>query len=353
MNKNYLLFLFGILFFWSCDTLPEGTTSADSIKSNSSKKLKALIIDGENNHGIWPKTTMMMKDYLEQTNLFEVDINRTAYLWQGPHFDESIGLKDIKELLTMYPLTDNKSTSVEEPKADPDFSPDFKKYDVVISNMGWKSSNWSAATKSNFEKYMAEGGGLVVIHAANNAWADWEEFNKMIGVGGWGGRDVGSGSFIFYDDKNALQKKEVNESCGSHGPQMEFVMQTRAMNHPIMNGLPTMWLHAKDELYDRMCGPAENMTVLATAYSDVEENGPPWNKKVKGSGRHEPILSTINYREGRIFHTTMGHMDYSMECVGFITTFQRGAEWAASGQVSQAVPDDFPKEDATSSRKWK
>ena len=49
----------------------------------------------------------------------------------------------------------------------------------------------------------------------------------------------------------------------------------------------------------------------------------------------------------------MGHMDYSMECVGFITTFQRGTEWAASGQVSQAVPDDFPKADATSSRKWK
>ena len=49
----------------------------------------------------------------------------------------------------------------------------------------------------------------------------------------------------------------------------------------------------------------------------------------------------------------MGHMDYSMECVGFITTFQRGAEWAATGQVSQAVPNDFPNADATSSRNWK
>ena len=47
--------------------------------------LKALIIDGENNHGVWPMTTMMMKDYLKQTGLFSVDIQRTAYTWQGPH----------------------------------------------------------------------------------------------------------------------------------------------------------------------------------------------------------------------------------------------------------------------------
>jgi hypothetical protein len=31
-----------------------------------------------------------------------------------------------------------------------------------------------------------------------------------------------------------------------------------------------------------------------------------------------------------------------MHCVGFIVTFQRGAEWAASGNVTQAVPFDFP-----------
>jgi hypothetical protein len=31
-----------------------------------------------------------------------------------------------------------------------------------------------------------------------------------------------------------------------------------------------------------------------------------------------------------------------MECVGFITTFQRGAEWAATGKVTQQIPEDFP-----------
>jgi hypothetical protein len=31
-----------------------------------------------------------------------------------------------------------------------------------------------------------------------------------------------------------------------------------------------------------------------------------------------------------------------MHCAGFITTLQRGAEWAASGNVTQPVPNDFP-----------
>ena len=94
------------------------------------------------------------------------------------------------------------------------------------------------------------------------------------------------------------------------------------------------------------------MTVLATAYSDVEGNAPPWDKKVVGTGRHEPQLIAVDYKEGRIFHSAMGHMDYSMECVGFMTTFQRGTEWAASGKVTIPVPDDFPTREQSSARKW-
>jgi hypothetical protein len=32
-----------------------------------------------------------------------------------------------------------------------------------------------------------------------------------------------------------------------------------------------------------------------------------------------------------------------MRCVGFIATLQRGAEWAATGKVTQKVPADFPR----------
>jgi hypothetical protein len=299
---------------------------------SSNKKLKALIMDGENNHGIWPKSTMMMKDYLEQTGLFEVEIMRKAYTWKG------------EEYLEQYPLTTGKKTTVvKEPKMDPDFCPKFKKYDVVISNLGWKASDFPEATKKSFEKYMAKGGGLVVVHAADNSWADWAAFNKMIAVGGWGGRNTQSGPYVYYDNNNTLKYDTSEGRCGGHEPQSEFLIQTREPNHPIMKGLPLSWLHAKDELYEDLRGPAENLTVLATAYAKNEKNP---------EGKHQPMLMTIDYGKGRVFHTTLGHIDYSMECVGFITTLQRGAEWAATGKVTQKVPSDFPGTDVVSSRKW-
>lgn len=316
-------------------------------------KLKALIIDGENNHGVWPKTTMMMKDFLEETGLFEVDIDRTAFTWQGPHHDKIEGVEDIKELLVMYPLQNGqKTTPVDKSKPDPDYSPDFSKYDVVINNFGWLASSWSETTKKNFEEYMSNGGGLVIVHAADNSWGDWPEYNKMIGIGGWGGRNAESGTYAHLDNEGQLVLDKPVGGCGSHGPQYEYTIETRESDHPIMKGLPASWLHTKDELYEQLCGPAENMTILATAYADEEKNAPPWNKNVKGTGMNEPVLFTIDYGKGRVFHTILGHMGYSMECVGFMTTFQRGSEWAATGKVTQEVPKDFPDADKVSAREW-
>ena len=349
MKYNTRLFILGTAFLFFCAS---SNLYAQTNAGNS--KLKALIIDGENNHGVWPKTTMMMKDFLEQTGLFEVDIERTAFTWQGPHHNEIEGVQDIKELLTMYPLTTgNKTTAVDEPVPDPNYSPNFKAYDVVISNMGWKASTWSEATKKNFENYMKKGGGLVIVHAANNSWGDWPEYNKMIGLGGWGGRNAESGTYANYDDEGKLHLDKPEGGCGSHGAQYEYLLETRAPEHPIMKGIPSAWLHTLDELYDHMCGPAENMTVLSTAYSDVEKNAPPWNKNASGTGRHEPLIFTIDYGKGKVFHTGLGHMGYSMECVGFMTTFQRGAEWVATGKVTQKVPEDFPSAESTSKRAWK
>jgi len=120
---------------------------------------------------------------------------------------------------------------------------------------------------------------------------------------------------------------------GHHGKRHEFKVDVRDTEHPITKGLPTSWMHAEDELYDSLRGPAENMQVLATAYSDPASGG---------TGHHEPMLMVISYGKGRVFHTTLGHADVSRKCVGFITTFQRGVEWAASGTVTQKVPADFP-----------
>jgi len=315
--------------------------------------MKALILEGQNNHFIWPKTTLMMKDYLEQTGMFEVDIVRTANVWVGANYYAPEVDEAMLYFNAHYSAGRAEGTEVKaQPEPDPNFSPDFEKYAVVISNLGERSAPWPAETKANFEKYMANGGGLVVVHAANNPWGDWEEFNKMIGLGAWGDRDISNGPYVYYDTDGNLTRDTSDGICASHGPQHQYSLETRNTTHPIMKGLPEKWLHVKDELYDRMRGPAEHMTILATAYSDVEKNSPPWMKDVPGTGRNEPMLMTVEYHKGKIFHTALGHWDYSMECVGFITTFQRGAEWAATGAVTQEVPKDFPTQDAESFRKW-
>ena len=269
-------------------------------------KLKALIIDGQNNHTAWPQTTIMMKRYLEASGRFTVEVARTQYTWKGG------------DLLTKYPLNDGKSyQELEQPKTDPDFKPNFSAYDVVVNNFGWNAAPWPEATREAFDRFVKDGGGLVIIHAADNSFGDWNEYNRMIGLGGWGNRNEKTGPYVYIDDSGETVRDLAPGAGGSHGPQHEFQIVIRDPDHPITRGLPRAWMHCQDELYQQLRGPADHMTILATAYAD---------KDFKGTGRHEPMMMTIDYGKGRVYHTPMGHAGYSMECVGFLTTFLRGTQ---------------------------
>jgi type 1 glutamine amidotransferase len=162
----------------------------------------------------------------------------------------------------------------------------------------------------------------------------------MIGIGGWRGRTENAGPFWYYRDGKLISDTTPG-AAGSHGARLAFKILNRVPDHPITWGLPMEWMHVPDELYAKLRGPGENMTVLSTAYSD------PGNK---GTNRDEPILMVINFGKGRVFHTTLGHDIAAMNCVGFIATLQRGTEWAATGKVTQNVPADFPTADKTSTR---
>lgn len=297
----------------------------------AAEPMRALIIDGQNNHSAWPKTTFMMKSYLEQTQLFEVDIARTKYTWRGD------------DLLKKYPLPGVETEALKKAQADPDFRPQFDRYDVVISNFGFGAAPWPKETQTAFEKYVKSGGGLVIVHAADNSFGDWEAYNQMIGIGGWGGRNETHGPYIYLSDDGKVIRDKSPGAGGHHGSQHPFSIVVRDTQHPITAGMPREWLHAKDELYDKLRGPGANMQILATAYASPDHGG---------TGRHEPMLMTIQYGQGRVFHTPMGHADYSQECVGFIVSLQRGTEWAATGKVTQSIPSDFPTADAQSTRSY-
>lgn len=296
------------------------------------EKLKVLIVDGQNNHQVWPKSTIMMKQMLEDSGLFEVDVARTEFIWKSEREAEYLPLAGVGE-----------SEVLKQPKADPEFSPEFTKYDLVVSNFGWKAAGWPPATRKNFETYMAEGGGLVVVHAADNSWPEWEEYNKMIGLGGWGGRNEKSGPYVYYNAEGELVRDTEKGGAGKHGPQNEFLITIRNKQHPITKGMPDFWMHSKDECYSTLRGPAENMTILATACDSPE---------LQKAGRNEPMWMVIDYGKGRVFHTTLGHDDYSFESVGFMVSFLRGAEWVATGKVTQQIPEDFPDDKKSSSRKF-
>lgn len=263
----------------------------------SAAPLKVLIVDGQNNHD-WKATTPVLKKILEQDGRFQVDVATTP----GAGGDMS------------------------------GFHPDFAGYAVVVSN--YNGDPWAAETRAAFEKFVRNGGGFVSYHAADNAFTDWKEYQEMIAIGGWGGRKTGqNGALIRYRDGKAELDTTTEKACGNHGARLAFQVTVRDVKHPIVKGLPLVWMHAPDELYDSLCGPARNFDVVGTAHSL------PTNR---GTGEEEPMLLTVSYGKGRVFHTTLGHDVAAMGSVDFIVTLQRGAEWAATGKVTQKVPGDFP-----------
>jgi type 1 glutamine amidotransferase len=292
--------LLGILFI-----APLACASAPS-PAHPGTMIRVLLLDGESAgpYHNWKLTTPVLKAELEETGLFLV-------------------------------------TVVTSPPTDGDFSnfkPKFSDYQVIVSN--YDAPDWPADLRMKFEQFVSNGGGLVVVHAADNAFPDWAAYNLMIGIGGWRKRNETAGPMWYMKDGKLVSDPSPG-SAGEHGARLPFQVVTRQPEHPIMKGLPPVWMHAADELYATLRGPGKNMTVLATAHSDA---------KNKGTDRDEPMVMVLSYGKGRVFHTTMGHDVSALSCVGLMTLFQRGTEWAATGKVTQKVPASFPTANTVSFR---
>src|SRR5260221_9122907 len=163
--------------------------------------IKALIIDGQNNHD-WKSTTPVLKKIIEDSGLFTVDV----------------------------------ATAPGSGKDMSGFKPDFAAYRVIISN--YNGDPWSKETQEAFVNFVRNGGGFVCVHAADNSFPDWKEYNEMIGVGGWGGRNEKSGPLLRLRDGKFVPDTKPGAG-GHHGAQHAFLMETRDPAHPIMRVWPT------------------------------------------------------------------------------------------------------------------
>jgi hypothetical protein len=298
-------------------------------------KIKVLIIDGQNNHN-WKATTPFLKQALEDGGRFAVDVATSPPKPAAPSKpqdpnDEAAQAK-FKEAQAKF---NEQQPAYREAMAR--FRPDLSKYDVLLSN--YNGDPWPPELQKDLDERLKEGKiALVIVHAANNSFGGWKEYNQMIGMG-W--RDNKFGDRLTVDDSGKEVRVPKGQGPGAgHGRQHAFKVTVRDTEHPITKGMPKEWMHAQDELYHGMRGPAENVHLLATAFDDKSQGG---------TGEHEPMIWTVAYGKGRVFHTPMGHDLAGMRCVGFVTTLRRGTEWAATGQVTQPVPENFPTADQASS----
>jgi uncharacterized protein len=176
---------------------------------------------------------------------------------------------------------------------------------------------------AEFSKYK-----LVVIDFNGDKWLTANSRAVMDYV-------TAGGGLVFCDSK--IDPAYGTSDSVSVSERHNFEIRMKQMSHPITDGLPARWLHASDNIIQGVKVDTEGSQVLATAFSDTA---------FAGSGKNEPVMIIRNTGKGRIFASLIGAPggdgDPALHCTGFIVTLQRGAEWAASGKVTQEIPFDFP-----------
>ena len=265
--------------------------------------IKVLIIGGQNNHD-WKATTPLMKGILDKAGRFQT---------------------------TVYDTPEKDA-----PQAQWDaWRPKFRDYQSVLLN--YNGQMWPEPVKKDFVEYVRGGGGVVVIHAANNPFGGWKEFEQMVGLL-W--RWWGNGYSLYVDDAGKVVREEPGKGRmmghGDWAGWYEWTMTVRDSDHPITRGMPVHWRRQKmDELYHGQRGPAENVHILLTAYS--EPGG-----KHHGTGKNEPIVWWVPFGQGRVVTNVMGHNVNAMKCAGFELLLVRSCEWAATGKCLFPIPPNFP-----------
>ncbi|MGJ8642036.1 MAG: ThuA domain-containing protein [Luteolibacter sp.] len=283
--KKLLLLVFSVAF-------------AGAVKA---EPIRVLILDGFNNHD-WRLTTKQIRSFVEPTGLFEVSVSTAPETAKAEGWDE--------------------------------WRPDFSKCDVVIQNCNniKCKTTWPEEVKADFEKFVADGGGVLMWHSANNSFADWDEYSKMLGIGY---RKKEAGWAIRVEDDGSLVKIPPGEGLNTaHGKRVDTLVR-RPGDHPIHEGFPREWMTEDTEVYFYPRGPAENIEILSFGYDPKTKMN--W-----------PLEWVVAYGKGRVYSSSFGHSwqgeesPERMRCVGMRTVAIRALQWLAKRDADFPVPKNFP-----------
>jgi hypothetical protein len=280
------------------------STLSLSAASDTSSKIRVLIVDGYSNHN-WQLTTEVIRGIIEPTGLFEVDVSTAPETADADGWDE--------------------------------WRPQFSNYDVVIqtcNSIGGRP-DWPGEVKAAVEEYVRIGGGVYIWQSANNSFPEWPEYNQMIGLG-W--RKADFGWAIRVDEDGTVIRIPPGEGGKTgHGPRHDTVVH-RLGDHPIHAGMPSKWKTPDIEVYVYARGPAENLQVLSYGLNPMND-------------MYWPLEWTIEYGQGRLYNSTFGHVwtddkvePDRMKCIGLRTIVVRTLQWLAEREIDWPMPEDFPTE---------
>jgi type 1 glutamine amidotransferase len=285
-----------------------GIFSVD-IHAQKNKVISVLIVDGFSNHD-WKQTTAVTKWILEESGRFKVDVS-------------TIPSDSITRLSWL---------------------PQLDKYSVIIQNTNNIHNahlRWPREAEQQLENFVRKGGGLYVLHSANNAFPHWKEYDKMIGLG-W--RPVTLGYALEIDSGRSILRHQPGEGMAtSHGDRFNAIVQILT-RHPINEGYPDEWQTVNTEVYNFPRGPAKDLTILSYAYDSTSTK------------RFWPVEWVVSYGKGRVYNSSMGHLwtgekyPPAYRCIGYQTTVIRAVEWLANGKVTYPLPADFPTKNSPSMR---
>lgn len=283
---------------------------AMALSGQSPSPVKVLIVDGFGNHD-WHRTTQLIQGVLGRDPGFEVEVSTVPSTIDDPAYKRWL--------------------------------PTFRQFDVVMqtcNDINGSGPLWPEQARKDFETWVDGGGGVFVFHSGNNAFAAWDAYNLMIGMG-WRPKDYGTAIRIRVDGSLERIPPGTGQPTG-HGPRTDRQIH-RMGNHPIHAGLPKVWMTPLIEVYTYPRGPAQNLEVLSWAADPVSEER--W-----------PIEWVVQYGKGRIYTSTFGHVwkdekdPVGMRCSGFQTILPRALHWLAGREVGDGVPSDFPTADTRSLR---